>query len=121
MVSVLPYHFTNWLSSLNKNIRNLRELRNKRYAHNDQDYNFDYDRIFQHAPLYKEDIEKLIHYALDLCEYVVSALSGKVLAPLPINIADWYATLELTRIGRLYQDEYLNTMYPETWWKIEMH
>lgn len=101
-------------SSLSRTLRNLRELRNKRYAHNDYLYNFDYERIFQHAPLYKEDIEKLIHYALDFCGYVVSALSGKVLASLPINISDWFATLELARIGILYQDKYLDEMYPET-------
>jgi len=101
-------------SALSKSLRSLRELRNKRYAHNDCSYNFDYERIFQNAPLYTEDVEKLIHYALDFCGYIVAALSGNILDTLPINISDWYATLETTRIGLLYQDEYLDKMYPET-------
>lgn len=95
-------------------IKNLRKLRNKRYAHNDGNCCFDYDELFQNAPLYSEDIEKLIHYVFDFCGYVVSALSGKVLTTHPINITDWYATLELTRIGLRYQDKYLDEMLPDS-------
>ena len=100
-------------ATLSKSLRSLRELRNKRYAHNDCNYNFDYELLFQNAPLYSDDIEKLIHYALDFCGYVVAALSGKVLASLPINVSDWYSTLELARIGILHHDKHLDKLFLE--------
>lgn len=55
------------LRMLSSKAYSLKQWRNKQYAHNAQEYDWDWKQLdFQH-PLYDEDIESLIDFA---CEYV---------------------------------------------------
>lgn len=100
------------LHSLNKLIKNLREQRNKIYAHNDADNVFHND-IWQRHPLYYKDIKKLIDFALELSRFCVAGLTDVWKPDAYVNVTDWSNTLKLVSIGEKYKDVYIQSLLNE--------
>lgn len=93
------------LSKLELQIGNLLKQRNKVYAHNDEaTMNTNIDDVIKKFSLNYEEIEKLIAFALDFCQFAYAMLTGINKCSAPINIDDWQNTLMLTKLGEKYQD-----------------
>ena len=92
--------------ALNAAIENLKEQRNKIYAHNDINSKFDIDSIEKQFPISMEDMRNLTAYALDLSRIVIALCTGVYKADKPINIGDLRNTLHMVRIGMKYQKQY---------------
>lgn len=89
-------------SGLNPKIKNLREQRNKIYAHNDKTLNFNSFEFTKKYPTNDEMIESLLEFALDLSGVCIALISGVSKDPNYINIKDWTTTLERVRDGKEY-------------------
>lgn len=82
------------LSNLTLQIKNLLKQRNKIYAHNDEaTMNTNIDDVINKFSLNHEEIEKLISFALDFCQFAYAMLTGINKASAPTNIDDWKNTL----------------------------
>ncbi len=79
--------------------KNLREQRNKIYAHNDKDVNFDAEAVYQNNPLSFEDIDILLEFAEDYTAFCYEYLSGDYASLRIKNIDDWKYTLEYVKKG----------------------
>ena len=102
--------YTKKLHSINPSIKNLINQRNKIYAHNDRNTNFEFEAIHKASPIKKEDAEALIETALDISCFCTEILTGVSKARDYININDWAASLEMIKIGAQYQDTYLESI-----------
>ena len=98
------------LSSIKPSIENLRIQRNKIYAHNDRQTNFDFKSIYEKNPINKKDADVLIDLALDISCLCVEILTGVSKARSYTNIDDWEASLKMIQIGEQYQDAYLKEL-----------
>jgi len=58
----------------NKNIENLKMLRNKMYAHNDVSYNFDYEMLINDYNLKIEDLNHMTDIVGVICISILSLL-----------------------------------------------
>lgn len=92
---------------LGQAITNLNNQRSKIYAHNDYDSCFNFERIQKDFPLAEEDIRKLTNYASEVSQIAIALSTGVVKSQKPIYTSSLKSTLELTRIGILYQGKYL--------------
>lgn len=90
--------------SLSKKQENIRVQRNKIYAHNDKEKILNLNEIMEKNPIYYNDIQELIEFALDVTKLVISSLTGDCKANQYCNIDDWKNTLILTRKGIKYED-----------------
>ena len=77
--------------------KNLTTQRNKIFAHNDKDLNFDLDAIYKSAPLFRDDIEKMLEFAEDYTVFCYESLSGENAVIGFSDIDDWENTLELVK------------------------
>ena len=98
------------LSSIKPSIENLRIQRNKIYAHNDRQTNFDFRSIYEKNPINKKDADVLIDLALDISCLCVEILTGVSKARSYTNIDDWEASLKMITIGEKYRDAYLEEL-----------
>ena len=88
------------LCAVKKSRNKLREQRNNALAHNGEVYNFDFKTLNEKFPIVKEDVDKLIKYALELTTFVIEKLTGVSKPETSIDIDDWNLTLELVREGQ---------------------
>ena len=88
------------LCAVKKSRDKLRVQRNNALAHNGETYNFDLKTLNEKFPIVKEDVDKLIKYALELTIFVVEKLTGVSKPETSIDIDDWNRTLELVREGQ---------------------
>jgi hypothetical protein len=92
------------LCSIKPSIENLRVQRNKIYAHNDRQTNFDFKSIYEKNPINQNDADALIDLALDISCLCVEILTGVSKARSYTNIDDWEASLKMITIGEKYRD-----------------
>lgn len=85
-------------------VRKLLNQRNKVYAHNDIESLLNIEDVISAFPLNRNDIESLISFAVEFCQFIIVLLTGVNRANKPINISDWEATLHLVRLGYKYKD-----------------
>ena len=105
--------YTKKLHSINPSIKKLINQRNKIYAHNDRNTNFEFEAIHKASPIKKEDAEALIETALDISCFCIEILTGVSKARDYININDWEASLKMIQIGVQFQDKYLEEQFGE--------
>ena len=98
------------LCSIKPSIANLRVQRNKIYAHNDRQTNFDFKSIHEKNPINKNDADVLIDLALDISCLCVEILTGVSKARSYTNIDDWEASLKMITIGGKYREAYLEEL-----------
>ena len=79
--------------------KNLIEQRNKIYAHNDKNVNFDFDTVYQKSPLSTRDVDILLDFAEDYTAFCYEYLSGNYASLGFKNIDDWENTLVFTKKG----------------------
>ena len=79
--------------------KNLREQRNKIYAHNDRDVNFNLETIYRESPLSYQDIDILLEFAEDYTAFCYEYLSGNYAALEIKNKDDWENTLVYAQKG----------------------
>lgn len=85
--------------SLHTVCKNLREQRNKIYAHNDREVNFNLETIYRDSSLSYQDINNLLEFAKDYTAFCFEYLSGNYATLEFKNIDDWENTLVYTRKG----------------------
>jgi hypothetical protein len=85
-------------------INNLRQQRNKVYAHNDENSLLDLDNKQSCFPLSHADVSSLIDFATEFSRFVVAMLTGVYKANKPVNIGDWGNTLQLAHLGMKYRE-----------------
>ena len=90
--------------ALNPKINSFTIQRNKIYAHNDKNLCFNIDEILKKNPIFYNDIQELIDYALDVSRFVIECLDGINIPEQYVNINDWESTLKLVQLGSKYQD-----------------
>lgn len=100
-------------SKIKPKIENLRKQRNKIYAHNDPKSFENMEAIILDYPLKDSDVESLITFALEYCQFVIALLTGVNKASEPINIKDWQNTLKLVQIGSKYHKLEKDTVFIE--------
>ena len=91
------------ICSLNKEIENIREQRNKIYAHNDMSRILSGKQIWEECSVSYQSLKELIDAALDITIFIIASLTGKVRPKSYINIDDLETTLNLVKIGLKYQ------------------
>ena len=79
--------------------KNLREQRNKIYAHNDREVNFNPETLYRKNPLSYQDIDSLLVFAEDYTAFCYEYLSGNYAALGFKNIDDWKNTLHCVQKG----------------------
>lgn len=79
--------------------KNLREQRNKIYAHNDRDVSFILETIYRESPLSYQDIDVLLEFAEDYTAFCYEYLSGNYAALKFKNIDDLENTLVYAQKG----------------------
>lgn len=77
----------------------LKKQRNKIYAHNDKQVNFNAETILSQYPLDDDKIEKLIRVAMDISKFVISQLSKIEKAEKCFGIEDLENTLKILKGG----------------------
>lgn len=93
------------LSKLTLQIKNLLKQRNKIYAHNDEaTMNTNLDDVIKKFPLNHKEINELISFALDFCQFACAMLTNVNRATEPVNINDWENTLRAVTIGEKYKE-----------------
>lgn len=90
--------------SLSKKRENIRQHRNKLYAHNDEKQLMDLEDVIKSNPVLYSDIRELIDFALDCTGLILGVLTDVCRARNYSNIKDWEGTLMLVRLGLKYQD-----------------
>lgn len=89
---------------LETKINNLLKQRNKVYAHNDKKAIKSIDDILSKYPLNHSDIEALVSFPLNYCQFILAITTGINKAKAPNNIDDWKNTLTLVRLGEEYSE-----------------
>ncbi len=97
------------LCSLNPKTKNLRIQRNKLYAHKDASSISDLDTTILNSPLYMNDIQVLIEYALNVGIFVLGCLTNIQKPTQYVNINDWRGSLQLVRIGEKWKYSEINS------------
>lgn len=92
-------------SIYDKKRKNLREQRNKIYAHNDSTVILDYASLIKSHPIYYDDLKEMIDYALDVTSLVIGALTQVVRATEYDNIDDLENILYFAKIGWEQQEK----------------
>ncbi len=87
------------LNSMSKKLENIRIQRNKIYAHNDRNT----EKAEHDHMVFYQDIERLIDFAFDFVELILSIFTDEPLSRTYSNIGDWENTLEFTSLGLEYQ------------------
>ena len=95
--------FQNCLSSFSKKIENVRNQRNKIYAHNNEEKVENIDAVFNKYPISYDDLEELIVFALDCTRLIIGNITGVQKATEYSNIDDWEGTLMYVKLGQKYQ------------------
>ena len=90
-------------NALGTKIANLTYQRNKLYAHNDKDLNFDFKYFDENKKLCLDDIEALIEYAVDYTMFCYELFTGRKPVIHPEEISDWKNTIDLVGIGLKYK------------------
>ena len=85
------------LHSLIKVRNNLTQQRNKIFVHNDKITNFDYSELNKNNSINWSDIEALINFAFEFCQYYIALLTGVVKSKLAVNTNDLEKTLEIVQ------------------------
>ncbi|MBO0422298.1 hypothetical protein [Enterococcus plantarum] len=100
------FELYNWrLKQIEPQITNLLKQRNKVYAHNDEaNMKLSLDNIINSFPLDYKEIEELLSFALDFCQFAYAMLTNINKSIAPININDWENTLALVELGEKYQE-----------------
>lgn len=83
--------------------KNLREQRNKIYAHNDRNVNFNLETLYRESPLSYQDINVLLEFAEDYTAFCYEYLSGNYAVLEFKNIDDWENTLVYAQKGIAFQ------------------
>ncbi len=96
--------YTKRRRSIKPSIENLRIQRNKIYAHNDRQTNFDFKGIYEKNPINKKDADMLVDLALDVSCFCIEILTGVSKARSYTNINDWEASLNMITLGKKYRD-----------------
>lgn len=91
-------------TSFSKKIENIRESRNRKYAHNDEKQFMGVENFIEKHPVFYTDIRDLINFALDCTDLILVTLTDIGRARNLPNIDDWKNTLSLVRKGMKYQD-----------------
>lgn len=99
------FEYFEWrLTRLQPKLDKLFKQRNKIYAHNDEQSIKNIDAIINKFPLDYSEINKLILFALEFCQFSYALLTGINKPSSPINISDWTNTLMLVQVGLKYQE-----------------
>ena len=93
-------------NSFSKQIDYLREQRNKIYAHTDLNVKKEIDNFIQHNPLELSDLEGLINYTFEICNFVSQGVSNTFYCDTDYY-SDWENTLAHVRAGKQYKIENL--------------
>lgn len=88
---------------------NLREQRNHYYAHLDKAWSL--EKVTKEKSVLIKDIEAMISFSMELCRTVIALLTGTSRAVEPINIDDLENTLEMVRLGVVYQQKLPDEVY----------
>lgn len=86
-------------SALGAKIKKLIVQRNKMYAHNDKEVDFDFEALEKQNRLFFDDIIELIELAMDLSSFCYELLTGKKRIIRPSQVDDWIDTIRLVKIG----------------------
>ena len=86
-------------SALNDIIKKVKNQRDKRYAHNDKDVAFDYERLLQENNITFAELEKLVDFALEVTTMIIELLTGEHKPWSYYNIDDLADTLNLVKLG----------------------
>lgn len=92
------------LKTLKDAIKNLKLQRNKVYAHNDKEIDFNVENIFNEYPIVKEDVDNLLSFALDFSSFCIELFTGISKTYELIGINDLKITLDLIREAKIHQD-----------------
>lgn len=84
-------------------IHNMMKRRNKIYAHNDQEVNFDFKTVGEKYPLNYDEVDALIEFALDFTDFVIWILTGKYPGRHISNMDDWKWTLDMVRVAEKHK------------------
>lgn len=85
-------------------IENLRNIRNKIYAHNDAITLNSKEEVLKDYPVSYGDIEQLITFSFDVCDFVLVQLTGVYTKREAVNINDLEGSLIYIRLGMKYKD-----------------
>lgn len=102
--SQLFSHYQKRFYSFSKKIKNIRESRNRKYAHNDEKQFMGVENFIEKHPVFYTDLRELIDFALDCTDLILVTLTDIGRARNLLNIDDWKNTLSLVRKGIQYQD-----------------
>lgn len=105
----LQKHYLMRISKLNEVIDNLRNQRNKIYAHYNAETNFDFESVYKAYPIRMKDLEELVQLAMDICGTCVELLTGVCKAREYSNMGV-DPLFRMAQIGLLYQDQYINDL-----------
>lgn len=100
-------------ASIQSVCNNLIKQRNKIYAHNDQNVNFDIETVYQENPLSTRDIDTLLDFAGDYTSFCYEYLSGNYAALELKYIDDWENTLVFAKKGMDSQKQEWKENYGE--------
>lgn len=96
--------FTSQLNQMNPIIERVKTHRNKRFAHNDKDYNFDYNSLIREGDVTLGDIEKLALFALRVTTKTIELIKGESRALQFFNVDDLTNTLRYVHANRKSKD-----------------
>lgn len=82
------------LGKLGKAINSLRNWRNKQYAHNEREVAWQSNRLEEQFPLRGEEIEALIQFAREYCDFFSAMLLGEQIQIRIPACEDFWITLE---------------------------
>ena len=89
-------------------IEKLKNLRNKRFAHNDEALLFDIDSLMKDNSLSLSEITDLVDMALDFVNIVICLITGEQMAKEYYNIDDISNTFNYVRLGKQKENRKLN-------------
>ncbi|MDZ5759436.1 hypothetical protein RAK27_12305 [Carnobacterium maltaromaticum] len=83
-------------------LENMTKQRNKFHAHNDSKYFNNSDLISEDYPITYKDMEKLLLFPLEFCQFSIAMLTDVWKEFTVINLDDWENTLETVRNGNKF-------------------
>lgn len=85
-------------------LENMTKQRNKFHAHNDSKYFNNPDLISEDYPITYKDMEQLLLFPLEFCQFTIAMLTDVWKEFTPKNIDDWENTLISVKEGQKYND-----------------
>lgn len=98
------------LKSLKDTVNNLKLQRNKIYAHNDKEIDFNIENILNRYPIAEEDVDNLLSFILDFSSFCIELFTGISKTYDLVGINDLEITLDLIREAKIYQETELERL-----------